>query len=341
MIETVAIEHYRGIERLSVGGLGRVNIVTGRNDCGKTSFLEAVISVRTGTLGERTQFDRGVAAPVTSFDAFWRPFFFAGDAHRGLSVRAANATKAWKMSARREAAGAEILQASPDATAGPWSIIVDGDRSSEEASHRVVCDGKVVTREPAPRNVGDEVLWCPSVSNRVSEYDLRSLSMLKSTGEDGQVVEMMRLIDDDVTAVDILAPTGSQAAVYVRTRRSKQMLPISSLGEGTRRCFDLALPLLRGAQLLGMDEIDNGLHHSALEAVWSWIASATRDRGAQLFATAHSEECIQAAARAFRSAGDDGLRVVRLDRREHETTAAIYDADLVLSAKASDVEIRG
>ena len=70
------------------------------------------------------------------------------------------------------------------------------------------------------------------------------------------------------------------------------------------------------------------------------IATAIKN-DIQVFATTHSEECIAAASRAFTAANDDGLRVIRLDRRQDKTVAAVYNRDLVETAIAADVEIRG
>jgi hypothetical protein len=59
------------------------------------------------------------------------------------------------------------------------------------------------------------------------------------------------------------------------------------------------------------------------------------------FATTHSEECVHAAAYAFAALDDDGLRVIRLDRHEDHTTAAIYSRELVEATERMDLEIRG
>jgi hypothetical protein len=61
----------------------------------------------------------------------------------------------------------------------------------------------------------------------------------------------------------------------------------------------------------------------------------------QIFATTHSEECVQAACQAFIELGDDGLKVIRLDRQEHEAVAKVYDRDLAAAAERMDIEIRG
>jgi hypothetical protein len=50
---------------------------------------------------------------------------------------------------------------------------------------------------------------------------------------------------------------------------------------------------------------------------------------------------VQAAGTAFSNLRDDGLRVIRLDRKDRETLATIYDRKLVEAAERTGVDIRG
>jgi ABC-type multidrug transport system ATPase subunit len=114
------------------------------------------------------------------------------------------------------------------------------------------------------------------------------------------------------------------------------------MGDGFQRCFEIGVAaVMHEWPFLYVDEIDNGLHHTVLEPVWRWLALLSQKRGLQIFATTHSEECIHAACRAFTALNDDGLRVLRLDRREDRTTAALYDRALVETAAETGMEIRG
>jgi predicted ATPase len=42
MISSIRIEGYRGFEHFEMSGLGRVNLLVGTNNSGKTSVLEAI-----------------------------------------------------------------------------------------------------------------------------------------------------------------------------------------------------------------------------------------------------------------------------------------------------------
>ena len=41
-IASLSIERFRSLQRVKIEGLGRVNLVTGRNNTGKSSILEAL-----------------------------------------------------------------------------------------------------------------------------------------------------------------------------------------------------------------------------------------------------------------------------------------------------------
>ena len=46
-IESIKLERFRAFRALSVDGLGRVNLITGKNNTGKSSFLEGLRVVAT------------------------------------------------------------------------------------------------------------------------------------------------------------------------------------------------------------------------------------------------------------------------------------------------------
>lgn len=48
MLERIAIRHFRGFRELEMARMGRVNLLTGRNNAGKTSLLEAVFLLSGG-----------------------------------------------------------------------------------------------------------------------------------------------------------------------------------------------------------------------------------------------------------------------------------------------------
>ncbi len=48
MLSSIELENYRRFEKYRVGSLSRVNLLVGKNNCGKTSVLEAINLLASG-----------------------------------------------------------------------------------------------------------------------------------------------------------------------------------------------------------------------------------------------------------------------------------------------------
>ena len=98
-----------------------------------------------------------------------------------------------------------------------------------------------------------------------------------------------------------------------------------------RRAVLLAstLPSLQGGGVLLIDEIETGIHVSALGRVFAWLTNAARDLGVQVVATTHSLEAVDAMAVSSRNGLPD-LVTFHLDQTEHETKTKRINEDLLV-----------
>ncbi len=347
MIASATVEDFRGLRRLEVQGFGRVNLIIGRNNCGKTALMEALGVVDSGEDCGRAlagQQERRVPdCPIQDVDRFWAPLFRDQDSKRGLSIstRTAGGDEAG-ISVRRVSAPAELITdelAKGSSLRSAWAIEVRVKSEGREKYHQIVGTSRGVQFPPGTGDAGSA--WVrPSKS--VGAIEIGLFSRLKQTGRDTELLDVLKEIDDQVTGLELLSPGGTEAELFVRQEAGALLLPLAMMGDGFQRCLEVGLAAsAHDWPTLFVDEIDNGLHHSVLVPVWRWLAAMSRQRDLQVFATTHSEECIQAACQAFMALDDDGLRVIRLDRREDRTTAAVYDRALVEAAMRTDVEIRG
>jgi AAA15 family ATPase/GTPase len=88
------------------------------------------------------------------------------------------------------------------------------------------------------------------------------------------------------------------------------------------------------------DEIENGLHYSVLEDIWTAIAEAARQNNSQVFATTHSLECIHAFYHALKKQGKDDFSYCRLDSRENDRVAVGYDSQNLEASFDINLEVR-
>jgi hypothetical protein len=344
MITAVTVENFRGIERCEVSNLGRVNLFTGKNNCGKTALLESIYLARDPRNAAHSiaglQEVRRVTEPIQDLDGFWRLLFRTGDAERGFLVGSLEYGERIELRGYKESSET-VISASDEVgsvTATQWQLVFES-RSGATMNRSTVTGVAGAVRYSEPL-IDRAVYW---VAGRPlhSVVDIRLFSALKQAQREDEVIALLRLLDDSVRGIEILAPTGNRAALFLRVAGSGLMLPFSSMGEGVQRCFEIANGIAAGRRAIFIDEFENGLHHSTLEPLWRWIATVSAQRNIQVFATTHSEECVQAAARAFTALNYEELRVIRLDRHEHHTSAAVYDRNLVEAAERMGIEIRG
>ncbi len=320
MITRLDIENFRGFRRLVVEDLGRVNLIVGRNDCGKTSLAAAAVAsisaegmiLAAAGLATRDgeEFDPKM---VGDFENFWRPMFHGGDADRGARVGDVRI---------RATESGMFAMGSPS-----WSVAIT-DPKRTLTLHQGVPD---VPLERRP-----DVLWTGAIADLRRGFRT-AFERLVRDGREGMALDAVRAWNAGIERIELLG-----ANVLVRLSGHPRPLPIAVLGDGSRRGIDLAVKL--GAvndALIGIDEIDAGLHHTTFRPLWAWLRRVAADRNHQVFATAHSDECVLAACRAFQEAGDDGLRVIRIDRTaDGGHDAKVFHVDRALEMLENDAEIR-
>jgi hypothetical protein len=344
MIDGATIEGFRGLRLLEVDGFGRVNLIIGKNDCGKTALLEVLkisddpVGVVALQLLRRSRDPKKEWDAARDFDRFWRPLFWGLDAERGFSISVRSGGRHRRTRFQKSPSPPTLADVLSGTNGGTWALSVEVSGDGERAEHIVGTAEKVLL--PA-MPIETSSLWIAPLY-RVGTEEIGFFSRLKQAGRDGELLDVLRIVDERVSGVELLALSGAEAELFVRLGPGEPLLALSSMGDGFQRCFQIGVTAAaRDKSILFVDEIENGLHHSTLEQLWRWLAIVARTRDLQVFATTHSEECIQAARRAFTALDDDGLRVIRLDRREDRTTAAIYDRTLVETAAEAGVEIRG
>lgn len=92
--------------------------------------------------------------------------------------------------------------------------------------------------------------------------------------------------------------------------------------------------------MLLIDEIENGLHHSALATIWEGLFLAAKEVGVQIFATTHSLECIQAAHEAMARQQAYDLAVIQLFRVREPVQGRVLDRKHIEAAIAGEIDLR-
>ena len=330
MITSIRCKNYRGFEDFTVPGLGRVNLVIGANNSGKSSLLGAALTGGVDVGGLPMPLLRERSADGGSQRArLWKPCFRHGDEDRGLGIEVT------------DEAGLTVglsVRATDPQTAnipGPDAWLYDVHLTGPtQRSFRIRYDGRNIYADPPTAIQTATALWSPT-SNELSDFDIARLRDLALDGDLDRVAAPLRAFDPQIEGVELVGDD-----VVVRLRDQKRRLPISILGDGAFRILDIAICTTDpNATLWCLDEADATLHHTALPQLWRMLQAAPPHL--QVFATTHRDESVRAAALAFLDANDDGLRIVRIDREAGRHTATLYTAAEAQFAIDAGWEIRG
>ena len=105
----------------------------------------------------------------------------------------------------------------------------------------------------------------------------------------------------------------------IATDKNREYHSLRNYGDGFIRVFHILSLIYSGFDRIYIDEIDTGIHFSKMKDFWRKILNLCKDLNVQLFATTHSQECIEAYAQALEELGmEDNGRIIML-QEEHKS----------------------
>ncbi|MBI4820713.1 MAG: AAA family ATPase [Deltaproteobacteria bacterium] len=353
MFRTLTIENFRAFRQLRLTGLGRVNLLVGSNNSGKTSVLEALHFLALGgdlraliaSLSRRAEDSLPSREESRHSRAFDARHLFHGRSLEGdplrVSCRDANSVEA------DLSVAAPRLSAEDEEQLSLWRREVR--RSMRHSGDLVRTEEEIVEQERVPRFLevrsGNELIGRaalqlggiltedaamivgsgnPSASVQfISTSSLSQASLARLydrvvlTAEEPGVVLALNTVEDTVTRIAAVERGMRSRAIVVGVRGTNEPVPLGSLGDGMSRMLAIALSLAASRDgFLLIDEIDTGLHHTVMRRMWRLVFETASRLNVRVFATTHSYDCVHALAAITNGrAGTDGdVSLIRVDR---------------------------
>jgi AAA15 family ATPase/GTPase len=351
--------------------LSRVNLIVGKNNAGKSAFLEAVelyasnaswetiinlVDSRQETwTGTRQVNYRGLSNnPIRHlFHLHELPNFndegivlgqISDDAKLHIKVAAYRTDLQADGSFSRVRVTNEKKEHSLE-TIELSLVSEEGDKVRQIVS--LGHNGLESERRPSEFKYILQVVHTENMSNNevAALWDLTSLTELES-----QVIDALKLIEPKVTGVSFVDNADRQLRSF-RTRNDnripivkidgiKEPLPLKSMGDGMTRLFHIIVALVNAQNgILLVDEFENGLYWKVQPKVWDVVFQLADRLNVQIFATTHSRDCIRAFDEAWNKHPQSGA-FFRLDARPEGVKITEYNAETLTDAIETDVEVR-
>ena len=353
MYRTFSVKNFRGFDDLTVEGLGRINLIGGKNNIGKTALLEALLLHSGGAnpnLLVWVDKSRGIEQAVPG--NFLSNLFYGFD--RSLTIDLC-AEGGWGDDLRQlriwfedsptfevPVSGLENNQPDPLQSSSPGVhsgevIVMDYCYESEG---RLTVQGQLVERQTSPLHyttgLGVSVIRGSQLQNRpstvlisarrtgVSNEDISHYSELEINGRQDGILKILQEVEPDLKRLAVVL-VEQDTAIYADVGLGR-LIPMQLLGDGMFRILSLSVAIASspGGMVL-VDEIENGLHYTVMEKVWKAIAAFARSYNVQIFATTHSRECVYHAYRAFEADEEEEMRFYRIDRAYGKLRSVMYN----------------
>jgi hypothetical protein len=370
-IATLTIERFRSLRQLKLEALGRVNLITGRNNTGKSSILEAlrilasdasppvlssILRYREEDIGEGEETGRPVdAESLSQLGNLFTGFPQISEIKEPIVLAANGGERSMRLtisvglfSEQREPDGTRRLVpqqtlALPESEVMPALVMETGSGRRilpldylKRFSRGRIFRGDM-PEEPRVPCVFVSPYGGERTANLGPLWDKIALS-----DREKDVVEALKIIAPDIMAVSMVGGEGPRQmrTAIVRSSSFQRPVPLRSFGDGLNRLFGIVLSLVSARDgFLLIDEFENGMHHTVQFDVWRGIFRLSSLLNVQVFATSHSWDAVQSFQKAAAEDPADGL-LIRLSRKGESVIATLFREDELAVAARDKIEVR-
>lgn len=355
MYKTIEIKNLRAITDLTLNNLGNVNVFVGKNNCGKTSVLEAIFLLIGCT-------NPNLPISINSFRGLhlqditgWNSFFNGFRTNRPIAIKALSDEDTdseelliepyFASSGRVKTTDLENGFDHQSTSFATRSNEIIGlkynfkDSLGEYHESSIFIRNEELIPEKAKKEISKRKgIFVPCFIQ--TDYRAR-FSHIQQEKQEGQIVELLQTIED--TIIDIVL---NDVGILMVDVGLKKRIPINLLGQGILKFLGIALAMLDAKDgIVLVDEIDNGLHHSIQKHLWKAIFEWANKLNVQVFATTHSYECTHEFAKFTLSETDlfkktTEAKLFRIERENDLFTAVEFDANKIKRFVEQNWELR-
>ena len=332
-ISNFYIHNYKNIDRLELKDLKQVNLLIGANNAGKSNVLEAISLYATNfspyrmkdILRDRNEnldyFDNAHAFRENELIEAFAPFFphrdidfLANDNYIQLGTEKGAIRLIQRITRYREEEGITRL-----VKLIPYKKITANQRLSMERQEVLVSlPVKGLEEQKTKTSRFKDVLHMTKFTNKgieilptgtTNRFKFQHINCKRLTTDkiediwakiamtdvEEKIIEALQIIDERIEKFSFIKNDSRKYAPYVHLKGENANMPISEMGDGMTHILNMIIALL-GCEngILLLDEAESGLHYTTQNKLWKLIFELSEKYHVQVFATTHSNDCINA-----------------------------------------------
>ena len=368
MIKNITIENYKLFKSFHLEEIPRILLIGGKNNCGKTSFLEAVFFIfncNNPDMFMRHLSWRQLNAITNNAESLLGPSFYNFNLDQSIifeytlllhNLHNIPQTTGRKLSYRfqlpkqvvHKYRGENTIEIPPQQiiamTQGASLGSVEIDYHLPNNSKSLLSldqKGQSISNRPEQiqYNLGVNVAFLSSIVPLNSIVKCEVYGRLDRVNNTKPILEALKGLEPKLQSLSII-PIGNQPALHGDIGIGKK-IPLSLMGQGIEHLLSILLLIVQARNGIAlMDEIENGFHHSILPRIWEIIAKQAETNNVQIMATTHSRELIMGAVEGIPEHLREDFKYIRIDRDGDKFDPKIYNFENMHSALEFNLEVR-
>jgi len=314
LLTEIEIKDFKCFKDFKADGFKRVNLIGGKNNVGKTAFLEACyvnasaknIKSYVGSLRaikvmrENLNILSGDKVDIKKYIEQSKNIFIKSNINlASFSIKDENGIKQYSFEFNKQHIKVNI---------NDFSYEIDYIDNIEFIDNFGFSNGEIITSFSAIQKK-DEELFLNTILNKFDER-----------------ITAFKIIDEKP-----------------QCKIGNEYLEVTEFGDGVRHLVSIVTALYSAENgYLFIDEIDNGIHYTQLDEIWKIILEVSKKSNVQVFATTHSKECIESYARVAKRIEDKDISYIKMSRLENGSIkAGVRDYEMLQDSMDDEHEVRG
>lgn len=363
------VENFKKFDSLEVNDIGQFNLIVGDNNVGKTCLLEALLVdedpqqlldnfwlalKKRGLIFQIEEITKKVGNVSTTETIYPKENYFKNNI-----IKEKQKESSFYIKDRNQENEIHISNINPISLAIYYLNKEKNDfftnkygfeiNIKENINQFIDIYNKKINKNNDPLwiyNYNENILNFPLISFNDTPFEEESRSIyenLKTKREKHILIEVLKVINPKIVDIELRENFDDLKSVFLISYDDKdEFVPLNFLGDGFKRIFYIILKALsvKGKRIL-IDEIEIGIHYSKMKNFWVNIINVCKELDIQLFATTHSQECIEDYVKAIEILNyKEDARLISLQEYNKKLYVSTYNYDNIVAGIYSKSNLR-
>jgi AAA15 family ATPase/GTPase len=368
MIYSLKVHNYRNLVDLKINSLSQINLITGKNNTGKSTLLEAItLLVSKGDIknilqillerGEHFRFSedyKTTESSVKSLSSLFNDRIISFDNNDFIEISSSNNEKNNPNNVKFSLV--KYINEDDENLIVRKKVITNFDEDDTnikigfkiEANNQTqiytLTDGldRFVNRIGFKNTDYTDIIKYVKTKNINKDTNSKLWDSIDLTPKEKYVIDALKIIEPRTEGITFKQVNREDRNPFIKLSNDNLIIPLESMGDGINRILTIILSLVNSENgYFLIDEIENGLHHSVQEKLWEIIFNLSEKLNIQVFATTHSEDTIKSFENIINSSSNkiEG-KLIRLENKNNSIRQIEFDANELKIATDNDIEIR-